>query len=197
MKIIRSIIILSVLLSLNVYSGFVPKSFQANFKKTVVGLIRASVSTGTLSYKYPGNIKFKTKSTLIVSNGRKIWYYRPPMIETEKGNLEISSSGRIKAAGMFDALNAKNSSEFKKEQKGDHLLFTLNQKAIDKYGIKKIEFIDASKKFQTLSDCQKMIIYTVNDKIETYELSLFKKNVKFSKKDFQFIPPINTYIKKR
>jgi outer membrane lipoprotein-sorting protein len=176
---------------------FIPSSFTANFKKTVNGLIRPTVTNGTLSYKYPGKIKFKTKGTILISNGRKVWYYRPPSIKTEKGNLKISSSGRIKASGMFDALNSKNSNEFKKIKKGEKLTYILLKKAVDKYGLKKLEFIDKSKHFNSILNCQKMIIHTVNDKIETYELSKFKDKVKFKASEFQFVAPAQTNIQER
>jgi outer membrane lipoprotein-sorting protein len=177
--------------------NFIPSSFTANFKKTVASAVRASTSKGKLAYQYPGKIKFVTESTTVVSNGNKFWYYRPPNVKTEKGNLKITSSSRIKASGMFDALNSKNSKEFKKVKKGDNLTYILNKKAINKYGIRKLEFIDKSKKFTSISKCQKMIVHMINKKIETYELSDFKNKVKFKSSEFQFAAPENTDIQER
>lgn len=198
MKNLIIFLFIGVLLSLEAHSSsFIPKNFQAKFKKTVKSLVRSTTTEGTLSYHYPGRIKFVTDRTTVVSNGKKVWYYRPPHVKGEKGTLDISSAGRIKASGMFDALNSKKSKRYTRTVEGNLLTFTFKKKAAEEYGIKKIEFTDKNKKFKTLSSCQKMVIYYGKNKVETYELSEFDKKVKFHSSEFSFVVPDNTNIRKR
>jgi outer membrane lipoprotein carrier protein len=195
MKKVLTILFFYALLAFEARSEYIPKSFKAEFKKVVQSLVRETKTEGSLFYQYPGKIKFITKGSTIVSNGKKVWYYRPARVESEKGEVRVSSVSKIPAAGMFDALNAKTSSEYKKIKKDDRLTYELNKKAIDKYGLKKIEFVDKSKNFKSIIDAQKMIVHTVNNKIETYELSTIDSNAKFMKSDFNFVIPANTNIK--
>ncbi len=196
MKNLILLIFISVLLSLEARSGFIPENFKADFKKTVESGVRVKSSEGTLSYSYPGKIKFIMKQSSIISDGKKLWYYIPPRIEGEKGELTISSANRISASGMFDAINSNKSTDFKKQIINENLIYELSKKAVEKYGIKKITFVDKNKKFTSLNDCQQMIIITVNDKKETYELSSFDLKIKFKADDFTFSAPPKTNIKK-
>ena len=67
-------------------ANFIPSSFTANFKKTIKSLFGPKVTNGSLSYKYPGKIKFKTKRTTVISNGKK------SMVDCNKKKKHISLS---------------------------------------------------------------------------------------------------------
>ena len=74
--------------------SFVPGSFSANFEESILSMAtgKEKKSFGKIDYKFPGNIRFEITSpnaSTFVSNPQKSWYYVPPFVEGEQGQVTI------------------------------------------------------------------------------------------------------------
>ena len=73
------------------------KTMKADFtqKNDSAILQKSTVSTGKLSAKRPGKVRWETlepDKNLLVSNGQKFWFYQHPMFEDERGQVIVSKS---------------------------------------------------------------------------------------------------------
>lgn len=195
-------LLLSLLLVLNSYAGFLPAGFEADFTqqtKTIRGVKEDPVK---VFYKYRGNIYFDVKGsapTLYICNNKKVWIYNPPFVEDEKGELKVGDSNRYCYSKFFDSLsNGLQDNKLYKVKKTDkkaELVFT--KEAKDQLSIEKviIEFNKAITDKTSILDVEKFSIYNVNkkDPVILSTKSIEPKNdLKDSK--FEFIAPKNTNI---
>ncbi|MBI2519988.1 MAG: outer membrane lipoprotein carrier protein LolA [Bdellovibrio sp.] len=91
-------------------ADFMPKAFKAEFDQSFMSVIKKKtvVNHGVLFYQYPGNIRLEItdpdEGLIYVSNPQKSWYYRPPFIPGEPGELSVSPKGNTLVAKFFDGL---------------------------------------------------------------------------------------------
>ena len=90
--------------------NFVPKKFRASFtqeyKSQITGKIKSG--NGTLDYEFPSKLRFemtKPDPIIFITNMTQNWYYRPPFIEGEKGELKRNIKGGNVFADFFDSLS--------------------------------------------------------------------------------------------
>ena len=90
--------------------SFVPKKFSAEFtqqyKSQVTGKIKRG--NGTLDYEFPSKLRFEMiepDPIIFITNMTQNWYYRPPFIKGEKGELKKNVKGGNVFADFFDSLS--------------------------------------------------------------------------------------------
>ena len=73
------------------------KTLRADFSQKNDSAImqRTTVSSGILLAKRPGKVRWETTQpdrNVLVSDGRRFWFYRPPMFDDERGQVIVSKS---------------------------------------------------------------------------------------------------------
>lgn len=188
MKILFILLLLNI--STNSFAEFLPTSFTANFSQEYLSSLKGKVKkgTGSIEYKFPGNIRFETTSpthVLFVTNGLKAWYYTYPFIETEAGELTEASSkeGSGLFSKFFDSLKngLKSNAMYDVKKINEKYLVSFKEKASKEVGIKSatltfekekedfvylqtidLEFLDQKKSLMKLADIKINPQFTIN-----------------------------------
>ena len=198
------IFILSLLFSVQTYAkGFVPDSFSANFEESIISMAngKEKKSFGKIDYKFPGHIRFETispNSSTFVSNPEKSWYYVPPFIEGEQGQVTIQKSNKLPLTKFFDSIrNGLESSKlFTFKFSGKDLILTFVKTIQKELTLKEVTFHSSkeAKTVQKMSEFEKMtLIYADGRKVNLKFLDL-KEEPTFPAKHFEFTPPEKTKI---
>jgi len=195
----RAFLILILLLIIQDAMSFIPSAFHASFENSFKGQIsgKERKSFGFIDYKFPGNIKFeidKPDPLIFVANPEKSWYYRPPFIEGEPGELKIGSGKNMLVAKFFDLLRdgIKTNKHF--EVKKDKNLYTLlfAKKTAKELGMSEATLeIGSEKDFKTL---QSIAIKYLNGKDTLIVLKEIKSEASFKDDHFTFKVPENTVV---
>ena len=189
-------------------SSFLPSSFKARFIQEYVSTLKGEkrTSQGQLDYKYPGHIRFSVQgkqNIVFVSNTSKSWYYTPPFIDGEPGELIVGLPGKAGKrqnpyAKLFDimAQGLKNnpyytvSSNDKKGAGGMSSTLTFTQAGMLATQIKRTTiFFAGQRRFQKAT---RIDVTFADDRNFTLKLSSIKVNVDFKKGHFVFEAPPNT-----
>jgi outer membrane lipoprotein-sorting protein len=105
-------IILFLILSFHSYfshASFLPPSFSSDYEESYLSTTQKKEvkSSGKIDYKFPHQIRFeviKPDSSIFVSNADKSWYYTPPFIEGEEGQVVIQKSNELVLVKLLDEL---------------------------------------------------------------------------------------------
>ncbi len=198
------IFFLFLLLSTLVHAkGFVPGSFSANFEESIVSMAtgKEKKSFGKIDYKFPGHIRFEITSptpSIFVSNPNKSWYYVPPFIEGEQGQVTIQKSSKLPLTKFLDSIRngLENSKLFTHKYAGKDLVLTFVKTVQKDLTLKEVTFhaTKEAKSVQKMSEFEKMtLIYADGRKVNLKFLELKEETV-FPAKHFEFTPPAKTKI---
>lgn len=182
---------------------FVPDSFSANFEESILSTAsgKEKKSFGKIDYKYPGQVRFEVTSpnpSTFVSNPQKSWYYVPPFIEGEQGQVTIQKSKKLPLSKFLDSIKSgiEGSKLFTHQYKGNELILTFVP-AVQKDLTLKQVILSSSKDAKSvlkLGEFEKMtLIYVDGRKVNLKFLEL-KEQVTFPAGHFQFTPPAKTKI---
>lgn len=189
--------------SLSLASSFLPDSFSANFEESFVSAVngKEKKSFGKIDYRYPSHIRFEKispDSSTFVSNPEKSWYYVPPFVKGEKGEVTIQESNKLVLTKFLDALKngLENNKLFTHKYNKNELILTFT-KAIQKdMNLKQAVLVTESdpKKIKKLKEFERLVL-TYNDgrKVNLKFVDL-KEDVSFSQKHFVFDIPSNTKV---
>ena len=139
-------------------SHFLPEKFKAKFtqeyKSAVSGAIKRG--TGQVDYQYPSKLRFEMFSPdplTFVMNAKKNWYYRPPFIEGEEGELKKNVEGGKVFSTFFDSLKAglKNNEHYQVKDNGAVVELIFSQKSLKDTDLEKavLQFKNKSSKLFT------------------------------------------------
>lgn len=192
---VKGLIIAALLFCSNA-QAFLPKSFTAHFEQVRKSIISGKVkkSAGAIEYKYPSNLRLEitgAESLLLVSNSKKTWYYRPPFMEGEKGELTVNDSGKTELSGFFDILKSGLVSGplYRITIKGNTVELRFTKAGILRSGLKSAVLDFKGKTLFT--NLSAIHIVQKTDKKLTLNLSKIVTNVKLSPKRFIFTTPKN------
>lgn len=180
--------------------SFMSRNLSAEFKQQIKSKLsgRTIESELKMDYSYPGKFSVKANGKnnfIFVSNGTTSWYYRPPFIRGELGEVTIREVSHLKFLRVFDALykGAKTEGYFsvKKSEKRREFVFT--EKIQKEIGTQKVIFL-SDKKINTIFDAKKINIYKAKNSITTLIVEKIKKVSSFSKNHFEFKVPKKTKI---
>jgi outer membrane lipoprotein-sorting protein len=185
------------------YSGteFAFNSFKADFEQTVVSsLTGKEVKTlGKIAYAWPGQVRAEitepsTDRSLLVGNSKKTWFYTPPAVKGEKGQVQVDHSGKMVLNEFLDILSRNGFSSNQvytctKKDNGQELNFP--PVAAKKYGLTKA-FLVSEEIDGKITGIKTLVLYFAEKQKQplTFKFSNFVANAPLTKTDFTFnIPP--------
>ena len=189
--------------SLSFAKSFVSNSFSANFEESIISLAtgKEKKSFGKIDYKFPGHIRFEIVSpnaSLFVSNPQRSWYYVPPFVEGEQGQVTIQKSSKLPLTKFLDSIKdgIEGSKLFTSKFQGNDLILTFLGSVQKEFTLKQVTFHASkdAKAVQKMSEFEKMsLIYIDGRKVNLKFLDL-KEESSFPAKHFEFTPPAKTKI---
>ena len=113
--------------------------FTQQYKSQVSGKIKSG--NGKLDYEFPSKLRFemiKPDQIIFITNMTHNWYYRPPFIEGEKGELKKNVKGGNVFADFFDSLSEglKDNDYYKVKIKKDKAVITFSDDHQAELGLK-------------------------------------------------------------
>lgn len=198
------IFFLSLILSSSALAkSFVPDSFTANFEESIVGLAtgKEKKSYGKIDYKFPGHIRFEIISpnpSTFVSNPKMSWYYVPPFVDGEQGQVTIQKSSKLPLTKFLDSIKngLEGSKLFTHKYSGKDLKLTFVKTVQKELTLKEVTFhgIKDAKEVKKMSEFEKMtLIYSDGRKVNLKFLEL-KEETNFPPRHFEFTVPAKTKI---
>lgn len=193
--------ILFLILPQLLWASFLPKQFEAKMTQKYHSL-RGSDRQDPIemTYKFPGKLYFENKGeapVTLVCNENKVWLYRPPFIEGEKGELKISNNQAYCHVRIFDALSKglKDNSLYKVKKSGKTAVLTFVKAARNQLQVKQVTLNFKTQKQDSLADVASLIIEKVAGK-ETIKLHIqqFATPKSVNSKLFVFKSPKNTAV---
>jgi outer membrane lipoprotein carrier protein len=183
--------------------SFVPGSFSANFEESILSMAtgKEKKSFGKIDYKFPGNIRFEITSpnaSTFVSNPQKSWYYVPPFVEGEQGQVTIQKSTKLPLTKFLDSIrNGLDGSKlFTYKYEGKNLVLTFVKTVQKELTLKEVTFhaVKEAKLVEKMSEFEKMtLVYADGRKVNLKFLEL-KEETSFPAKHFEFTPPAKTKV---
>ena len=91
-------------------SAFLPLKFTAKFTQEYKSVVTGKVKKGNghFDYQFPGMLRFEMSSPtplVFITRANQNWYYRPPFIEGERGEVRKDVPGGQTISRFFDALS--------------------------------------------------------------------------------------------
>jgi outer membrane lipoprotein carrier protein len=197
----KKLLIILSLLPFNIYaSTFIPKAFSAKFEQVYKSALtgKEKKSKGSIDYSYPGSIKLETQtpeSLIYVSNNKSTWYYTPPFIPGESGQVSIQQSSKDSLTKFLDLLRKglKSNKYYSVKKSKGSAKVSFKKSAQKDLGVKEATLF-FSKKGESFSNIKKITMIQVDKKVKTLLLSKINTSPKFKKGYFDFKIPKNTKI---
>lgn len=200
MKILFAFIFLS---TSSFAKSFVPSSFSANFQESIISLAtgKEKKSFGKVDYKYPGHIRFEITSpnpSLFISNPKQSWYYVPPFVEGEQGQVTVQKSSKLPLTKFLDSIKngIEGSKLFTAKYEGNNLVLTFVKTVQKEMTLKEVTFHASqdAKKIQKLSEFEKMTLIYIDGRKVNLKFIELKEEVAFPAGYFEFKPPAKTKV---
>ncbi len=189
--------------TLSFAKSFVPGSFTANFEESIISMAtgKEKKSFGKIDYKFPGHIRFEIISpnpSTFVSNPQKSWYYVPPFVDGEQGQVTIQKSSKLPLTKFLDSIKdgIEGSKLFTYKYDGKDLVLTFVKTVQKELTLKEVTFhaTKNAKDVQKMSEFEKMtLIYVDGRKVNLKFLEL-KEETSFPAKHFEFTVPAKTKV---
>lgn len=192
------------LISTQVFAkSFMPASFTANFEESFHSLAsgKEKKSYGKIDYKFPGNILLEKTSpdpSTFVSNPEKSWYYVPPFVPGEQGQVTIQKSNKLPLTKFLDSIKngIEGSKLFTAEYKGHDLVLTFKKDVEKEMTLKEVVLTSSkeAKDVASLSEFHKLtLVYADGRKVNLKFIDL-KQDVTFPASHFSFNVPAKTKV---
>jgi outer membrane lipoprotein-sorting protein len=185
--------------STQAFADFLPKAFSSKFEQEYISILKGKTKkgTGSIEYKYPGQIRFETttpSSVVFASNGVKSWYYRAPFIEGEQGEVTESSAKESSTVYIkfFDALkNGLVTNNYYEVKSGEPATLIFKSSASKELGMKESRLHFKSKS-QNFADLEMIELIFTDGKTSKLRFLDLKINPDLAASRFNFVPPANT-----
>lgn len=200
-----NVFLLALLISLSaVADDFLPPSFSADFEQSFKGVAsgKEKKSFGKIDYKYPRHIRFEVVSpepSTFVANPKTSWYYSPPFVETEEGQVVIQKSEDLVLTKFLDSLKngAKTNSAYTVAFKNSQLVITFSpalrtDMKLDQ-AILTTKSGDAAKATK-LGDFRELDLVSSNGRPVKFTFLEFRPGIAFAEKHFEFRVPPKTKV---
>ena len=180
-------------------NSFFPKSFSASFTQILKSELngKEKKSYGTIEYRYPGSIRVEIESPdplTFVRNEHNSWYYTPPFIEGEAGQVTLNSGNKFGLTAFFDVLNLGllSNDRYTVVTKPDSVQLVFSAKFAKEMDIKSATISFQHNIMHDFVDTDTIEITRVGGKKSKLILSKIIKNPKLSDERFIFRIPPNT-----
>lgn len=189
--------------ALSFAKDFVPGSFSANFEESIVSMAtgKEKKSFGKIDYMFPGHIRFEITSpnpSSFVSNPKKSWYYVPPFVDGEQGQVTIQKSNKLPLTKFLDSIRngIEGSKLFTYKYSGNDLVLTFVKTVQKELTLKEVSFHAAkdAKSVQKMSEFEKLTLIYADGRKVNLKFQDFKEDPSFPAKHFEFAPPAKTKI---
>lgn len=182
-----------------VEASFLPESFSADYEESFLSSVngKEKKSFGRIDYKFPRHIRFEVVSpdpTTFVANPKTSWYYRPPFIEGEEGQVTIQKSDDMVLTKFLDALKngAKTNAAYTVKTKANELTLVFSaplQKDLQMSQAILVAAGDATKA-ASLGDFKELVLHYKSGKKVRMKFLSFRPGIGFPADHFNFrIPP--------
>ncbi len=183
---------------------FLPASFSADFEQSFKGVAsgKEKKSFGKIDYKYPRHIRFEVVSpepSTFVANPKTSWYYTPPFVETEEGQVVVQRSEELVLIKFLDSLKngAKTNAAYKVAFNKSQLILTFSP-ALKKdmqmdQAILTTKNGDAAKATR-LGDFKELDLVNSNGRPVKIRFLEFRPGLIFAEKHFEFRVPPKTKV---
>ena len=183
---------------------FLPASFSADyeesFKSAATG--KEKKSSGKIDYKYPRHIRFEVVSpdpSSFVANPKTSWYYTPPFVEGEEGQVVVQRSEDLVLTKFLDSLKngAKTNSAYSVAFQKSQLILTFT--AALKKDLQMVQAILTAKngdaaKASNLGAFQELELVHTNGRRVKMKFLEFRPGLTFADKHFEFRVPPKTKV---
>jgi outer membrane lipoprotein-sorting protein len=182
---------------------FMPSSFSANFEESFISAAtgKEKKSFGKIDYKYPGHIRFEKTSpdpSLFVSNPQKSWYYVPPFVQGEPGQVTIQKSNKLPLTRFLDSIKngIEGSKLFTHKFQGKELVLTFDKTLQKESTLKEVTLHSSKEASQvsSLKEFEKITLVYVDGRKVLLKFIDLKENTSFSGSHFEFTVPPKTNI---
>ncbi len=181
--------------------SFLPDTFTADYEESYKSAAsgKEKKSFGRIDYKYPRHIRFEVKApdpSTFVSNPKSSWYYTPPFMEGEEGQVVLQQSEDLVMTKFLDTL--KNGA---RSNRAYRVLFNQNRLTLQfsevlkkdlqmKGAVLRTKPGEQASKAKHLSDFGEIELQHNNGRHVVMKFLDFKTNVSFPVDHFVFhIPP--------
>ena len=168
--------------------NFVPKKFSAKFTQEYKSQVTGGLKTGQgkLDYEFPAKLRFEMINPdpiIFITNMTQNWYYRPPFIKGEKGELKKNVKGGNVFADFFDSLSEglKDNNYYKVKISGDKAEIIFSEAHGAELGLKSAQLF-----FKNVNDL---------NFINLKEINLVYRDNRETKIIFDSLNPANTFSK--
>jgi len=184
------------------WAQFVPTSFTTNFEESFISVTtgREKKSFGKIDYRSSGFFRYEKISpdqSLFVTNGDKSWYYVPPFISGEQGQVTIQKAKSLPLLKFFEMMKSgiKATALYQVNFQKDAAELLFNQSFQKEYGLKKVKLFSSDpKKLVKLKEAQKLQLDYLDGREVQIKFTDFKEGVSFSSGTFDFKIPANTKV---
>ena len=183
----------------NLSFAFLPNQFRVNFVQKFESAVtgKTKQSKGIIEYQYPGKIHFKSEDPdplTYMSNNKKSWYYTPPFIEGEKGEVRIIEKNST-LTSFFDTLKKgiKSNDFYKVKRKGSRYDLIFSTEKSKELGVQAASLFSKYLELRKFDHIQKIYLtYNSGKKVNLIFTDYSKPS--FKKKHFYFKIPSNTRV---
>ncbi len=185
--------------------SFVPSSFSANFEESFVSVAtgKEKKAYGKIDYKYPGHVRYEKTSpdpSTFVSNPDKSWYYVPPFVKGEEGQVTIQKSNRLPITKFLDSIKdgIEGSKLFTHAYRGKELILSFAKNVQKDMTLREVhlEAQKNAKDVQKLSEFEKLVLVYADGRKVTLKFLDLKEEVNFQPSTFVFTVPPKTKVTK-
>jgi len=176
-----------------------PNQFRVNFVQKFESAVtgKTKQSKGIIEYQYPGKIHFKSEDPdplVYMSNNKKSWYYTPPFIEGEKGEVRVIEKNST-LTSFFDTLKKgiESNDFYKVKKKGNRYDLTFSIDKSNELGVQAASLFSKKSKLTKFDQIQKINL-TYNSGKKVNLIFTDYSNPSFKKKHFNFKIPSNTRV---
>lgn len=185
-------------------AAFLPASFSAAYEERFISSTdgKERKSNGKLDYQQPRHVRFEVLApdpSTFVANPQTSWYYTPPFIEGEEGQVVVQKSAGLPFARFLDALaaGAKSNAGYDATLKDDTLTLTFKGKMKQELQLAQAALRARSgdaAKASDLGDFEAVHLVYGNGKKVEMRFSSFQREVKFPTGHFVFVIPPKTKV---
>jgi outer membrane lipoprotein-sorting protein len=185
--------IISIFVRSSYGSAFLPLKFTAKFTQEYKSVVTGKIKKGNghFDYQFPGMLRFEMSHPtplVFITRANQNWYYRPPYIEGERGEVKKDVPGGQTISRFFDALSEglENNNFYNVKRLGQkkvEINFTKN--SAQELGIRNASLVFAGKKhmFTNLKQIDLNYLDGKENKIKFNKITLVDE---FSRLNFTF-----------
>ena len=185
-------------------ASLLPKAFSARFTQEYLSALsgKKRVSKGRIDYRHPGDMRLETRpprGIVFVANARRSWYYLPPFLEGEAGEVTVNPPG---AAGpyvrLFDLLaGGPGGNEYYRTSpgKGGGTVLSFTEKGARETRIKTVRVLYKGRESRRgPGDIRGLEVSMADGRSLSLALDSLDTRVRFRDSHFVFTPPPNTRV---